>query len=101
MPIYEYGCSECGKHIEAFQKIIDEPLTLCPECGGELSKLISSTSFVLKGGGWYADGYSSTGNLSEKEKPVPESKGKIAKEKKPEATKEKKAKAATSAAADK
>jgi len=61
VPIYEYGCSECGKRIEAFQKIADEPLTVCPDCGGELSKLISSTSFVLKGGGWYADGYSSSG----------------------------------------
>lgn len=60
MPIYEYGCSECGKHIEAFQKISDEPLSVCPECGGELSKLMSSTSFVLKGGGWYADGYTSS-----------------------------------------
>jgi len=62
MPIYEYGCSECGKRIEAFQKIADEPLTTCPDCGGELSKLISNTSFVLKGGGWYADGYASTGD---------------------------------------
>ena len=60
MPIYEYACSECSNHIEAFQKISDEPLTVCPECGGELSKLISSTSFVLKGGGWYADGYASS-----------------------------------------
>ena len=57
MPIYEYGCTECGKHIEAFQKVSDDPLSECPECGGELSKLISNSSFVLKGGGWYADGY--------------------------------------------
>jgi len=65
MPIYEYGCSECGKRIEAFQKIADEPLTVCPDCGGELSKLISNTSFVLKGGGWYADGYASSGDKAE------------------------------------
>lgn len=65
MPIYEYGCVECGKQIEAFQKINDDPLTVCPECGGELSKLISNTSFVLKGGGWYADGYEGTSNKTE------------------------------------
>lgn len=57
MPIYEYGCTECGNRIEAFQKVSDDPLSECPDCGGELSKLISNSSFVLKGGGWYADGY--------------------------------------------
>ncbi len=59
MPIYEYGCTDCSKLTEAFQKISDDPLTICPECGGALTKLISNTSFVLKGGGWYADGYES------------------------------------------
>ena len=84
MPIYEYGCTECGKHIEAFQKISEEPLTVCPDCGGELSKLISSTSFVLKGGGWYADGYSSSDKKPEKKAPAADSG-----EKKTEAPKEK------------
>jgi putative FmdB family regulatory protein len=99
MPIYEYGCSECGKHIEVFQKISDEPIELCPECSGELSKLISSTSFVLKGGGWYADGYSSsTGNPSEKDKPAPETKGKKPGDSK---AKEKPAKTPASTSADK
>lgn len=65
MPIYEYGCVECGKQIEAFQKINDAPLTVCPECGGELSKMISNTSFVLKGSGWYADGYTGNSNKTE------------------------------------
>ena len=61
MPIYEYKCSSCEEQLEVMQKISDPRLTVCPECGGELSKLISNTSFVLKGGGWYADGYSSSG----------------------------------------
>lgn len=61
MPIYEYRCLSCGRKIERVQKFSDEPLSVCPECGGSLSKLISSTSFVLKGSGWYSDGYSSTG----------------------------------------
>ncbi len=60
MPIYEYKCRSCNEHMEVMQKISDPKLTVCPECGGELTKLISNTSFVLKGGGWYADGYSSS-----------------------------------------
>jgi putative FmdB family regulatory protein len=59
MPIYEYKCSSCQEQMEVMQKISDPALSVCPECGGALSKLISSSSFILKGGGWYADGYSS------------------------------------------
>lgn len=58
MPIYEYECRECQNVVEQWQSISDDPLSTCPECSGEMSKLISSSSFQLKGGGWYADGYS-------------------------------------------
>jgi putative FmdB family regulatory protein len=61
MPIYEYRCLSCGRRLERVQKFSDKPLSVCPECGGALNKLISSTSFVLKGSGWYSDGYGSTG----------------------------------------
>lgn len=57
MPIYEYECTECGKVDEIVQKISDKPLTDCRHCSGELRKLISHSSFHLKGGGWYADSY--------------------------------------------
>ncbi len=60
MPIYEYICDDCKKVTEAMQKITAPPLTTCPQCSGNLRKLVSNTSFVLKGGGWYKDGYSST-----------------------------------------
>jgi len=60
MPIYEYICDDCKKVTEAMQKITEAPLTTCPQCSGNLRKLVSNTSFVLKGGGWYKDGYSST-----------------------------------------
>ena len=54
MPIYEYQCKACGHRLEAFQKISDDPLKNCPECEKEeLEKLISATSFHLKGTGWY------------------------------------------------
>lgn len=91
MPIYEYGCTECGKHIEAFQRISDEPLTECPDCSGELTKLVSSTSFVLKGGGWYADGYSSSGDSKGTEKV--ESKSDNGRDAKPDKSGDKKKKA--------
>lgn len=59
MPIYEYGCDECGHTFERLQKVSDEPVQDCPECDvdGRVKKLISRSSFVLKGGGWYKDHY--------------------------------------------
>ncbi len=59
MPVYEYECKDCEKVFEVQQRITDDPLTICPECQGEVRKLMSMTSFQLKGGGWYADGYAS------------------------------------------
>lgn len=64
MPVYEYECSDCKNVLEVQQKMAEEPLTVCPECEGTLKKLISTSSFQLKGGGWYADGYSSTSGKS-------------------------------------
>lgn len=59
MPIYEYICEKCDKHLEVIQKITEGPITNCPDCDGTLKKMISSTSFVLKGTGWYATDYAS------------------------------------------
>ncbi len=57
MPIYEYECENCGRHLEVWQKITDDPLTTCEACGGKLHKLISQSSFILKGTGWYVTDY--------------------------------------------
>ncbi|WP_136796952.1 MULTISPECIES: FmdB family zinc ribbon protein [Desulfosediminicola] len=65
MPVYEYECDACHKVFEVQQKMADDPLTTCPECEGGLKKLMSRSSFQLKGGGWYADGYTSTSAKSE------------------------------------
>jgi putative FmdB family regulatory protein len=55
MPIYEYQCSACGHTLEALQKMSEDPLKTCPTCQKDtLSKLVSATSFQLKGTGWYA-----------------------------------------------
>jgi putative FmdB family regulatory protein len=61
MPIYEYVCEKCGNHLEVMQKVSDEPLKRCTNCRGKLEKIISRTSFQLKGSGWYKSDYSSTG----------------------------------------
>jgi putative FmdB family regulatory protein len=56
MPIYEYECEKCGKTMEVMQKFSDSPLTTC-DCSGHLHKLISRSSFHLKGSGWYVTDY--------------------------------------------
>lgn len=61
MPVYEYECSGCEKVFEVQQRIADDPVETCPDCGGVVKKLISRSSFQLKGGGWYADGYAGSG----------------------------------------
>lgn len=60
MPIYVYGCNECGAVEEHLQRISDPPLTECPHCGGRLEKQVTSAAFQLKGGGWYKDLYASS-----------------------------------------
>ncbi len=57
MPIYEYQCAKCGEVFEAFQKINDKPLNHCKFCNGPVEKLISHSSFQLKGSGWYMTDY--------------------------------------------
>lgn len=56
MPIYEYKCSKCGV-FEVTQRITEDALEECPTCQGEVLKLISNTSFQLKGSGWYITDY--------------------------------------------
>ncbi len=58
MPIYEYRCNDCEKTFEVIQKFSDDPVKKCVHCSSkEVEKLISQSSFVLKGGGWCQDGY--------------------------------------------
>jgi putative FmdB family regulatory protein len=61
MPIYEYLCKGCGHEFEREQRITENPVRTCPKCKAKkVERLISQTSFVLKGGGWYSDLYSSS-----------------------------------------
>jgi len=72
MPIYEYECPACEKVFEVQQRISDEPLKVCPECDGKVKKLVSVSSFQLKGSGWYSDGYSGPSNGDAKKAPAPD-----------------------------
>lgn len=68
MPSYEYHCSNCGHDAEIFQKIAEAPLKSCPECGKDtFERLISQSSFALRGSGWYADGYGAKPDKSSSE----------------------------------
>ena len=69
MPIYEYQCTKCGEVFEAFQKITDEPLTQCKFCNSKVEKLISHSSFQLKGSGWYLTDYARRSSSPATDKP--------------------------------
>ncbi|MEE4112906.1 MAG: zinc ribbon domain-containing protein [Desulfobacteraceae bacterium] len=69
MPLYEYQCAGCGEIEEAIQKFSDAPLTVCRHCSGKLNKLISQSSFHLKGTGWYVTDYSQKPAAASGDKP--------------------------------
>lgn len=75
MPIYEYQCEKCGKIVDVLQKVDDPAPGTCESCGakGKMSRQVSRTSFVLKGGGWYSDLYGSTKKDSAKSETPPSS----------------------------
>lgn len=87
MPTYQYQCRDCGHGFDQYQKFSDDPLTVCPSCGGEVRRVIQNVGVVFKGSGWYitdsrksANGESSNGSsnsaanaASESAKPAAES----------------------------
>ncbi|GBE06643.1 MAG TPA: zinc ribbon domain-containing protein [Nitrospirae bacterium] len=77
MPIYEYKCTKCNEQFEVKQRITEDPLTECGSCGGKLKKLISSTSFVLKGSGWYVTDYPSEARKKAMEAKKPKDRKKV------------------------
>jgi putative FmdB family regulatory protein len=61
MPTYTYACDACEREMELEQRISEAPLKKCPKCGKQkLRRLITGGNFILKGGGWYSDGYGSS-----------------------------------------
>jgi len=62
MPTYDYQCQKCEFEFEREQRITENPIKTCPKCKSRKAKrLLSAPNFILKGGGWYADGYGSGG----------------------------------------
>ena len=59
MPLYEYACQKCGERVEIIQKLSDPPYSICPKCGGDMKKLISSPAIQFKGSGFYKTDYAS------------------------------------------
>jgi putative FmdB family regulatory protein len=57
MPLYEYECLTCSKRTETLQRLGEAPLAACPQCGGEVKKLLSAPAFQFKGSGWYVTDY--------------------------------------------
>jgi len=57
MPIYEYECEECGREFDVLQKITDPDVKLCKFCNGPVRKIVSMSTFHLKGSGWYVTDY--------------------------------------------
>jgi putative FmdB family regulatory protein len=68
VPTYEYTCAECGERLDAVQKFSDNPLTMCPVCGGRLRKLFSPVGIVFKGSGFYRTDSRGAGVNGSKEK---------------------------------
>ena len=66
MPIYEYECTKCGKIEEVLQNFSDKPLTKCQSCTGKLQKLVSQSTFHLKGTGWYVTDYANKSAKAQK-----------------------------------
>lgn len=64
MPIYEYRCDECGNVFEELQKDFSEHAATCPLCNGQSQRIMSNTSFILKGSGWYVTDYARNGSSS-------------------------------------
>lgn len=72
MPLYEYECKNCGYNFEQLQTVSAKPLRACPQCAADqLVKLISTTSFQLKGTGWYVTDFKNKKPKKEQEKTNP------------------------------
>ncbi len=73
MPVYEYLCEACHQPFEAIQKFSDSPIVDCENCGakGAVKKLVSKSSFALKGSGWYTTDYKRAPKPVEKTAEVP------------------------------
>lgn len=66
MPTYEYACRQCGEHLEVVQSFKDDPLTVCPNCDGDLRKVFSAAGIIFKGSGWHVKDYATSSSSTTK-----------------------------------
>lgn len=64
MPTYEYLCRGCSHRFETWQKMTDEPLTICPECGGAIRRVLFPAGVVFKGSGFYKTDHNGSGSVA-------------------------------------
>jgi putative FmdB family regulatory protein len=57
VPLYEYECKQCGHRFEKIMKFSDDPVKVCPKCGGEVEQMVSAPAVQFKGSGWYVTDY--------------------------------------------
>jgi putative FmdB family regulatory protein len=70
MPTYEYLCASCGHRFETWQRITEDPLTTCPECGGQIKRVLFPAGIVFKGAGFYATDSRSASSASSPAEPA-------------------------------
>lgn len=68
MPLYEYECTKCGKHLERIEKFSGPNIKKCPTCGGKLERLLSAPAIQFKGSGWYVNDYGKAGASADAKK---------------------------------
>ena len=88
MPTYGYRCTQCGHQFEVFQRMSDEPIQTCPNCGGKVTKMLYPTGVVFKGSGYYSTDYKGSGSSGSSNGSGPTTEGKP--DSKPEAKPESK-----------
>ncbi|GAC1630786.1 MAG: zinc ribbon domain-containing protein [Ktedonobacteraceae bacterium] len=71
MPTYEYLCKTCGHRFETWQKMIDEPLTTCPDCGAQIRRVLFPAGVVFKGSGFYKTDHRDNASLASSAKDDP------------------------------
>lgn len=64
MPIYEYACESCGHHFDVKQRFSDDPITICPDCGQPVRRVLHPAGIIFKGSGFYINDSKKTGSSS-------------------------------------
>ena len=95
MPIYEYRCEKCGKEFELFRSITNNGSPSCNSCKGPMKKLISRSSFHLKGTGWYVTDYAGKKSTGQEEKKEDSSGSSVVESKKEESAPKQKSEASS------